>query len=187
MNITPSSDVATKEKFNKALREGDESYKKLMEEVFRDVGWLTPEVLAGMRESDDFYCYLFAQIRSPSLHRGRVVLLGDAGYATPGIGTSLAIMGGYILAGEMLRHPGDYAMSLKNYEDLMAPFVKSQQHGANGMQYAMPQTQWGINIRNAIMGFVFGTGLDRLAIAGAAALGLSEKKLALPDYQWPAR
>lgn len=187
MNTTTSGDIETKERFNKALREGNESYMKLMEEMFRDVDWVAPEVLRGMRESDDFYCSLFGQIRAPKLHNGRVVLLGDAGYATPGFGTSLAIIGGYVLAGELLSNPGDVKTSLERYEEIMLPFAKSSQGGDSAMQYLNPQTLWGIRIRNAILGTVTWTKLDRLAMAVALALGFTEKKIPMPDYQWPAK
>lgn len=185
MNVTTSGDVETKNRLEKALREGNDSYMELMEELFRDVGWLAPEVLKGMRESDDFYCSLFAQIRSPKIQDGRVVLLGDAGYATPGIGTSLAIIGGYVLAGELLSHPGDVKTALKKYEGILLPFAKSQQGGDNAMQLLNPQTSWGISIRNTILGFVSLTRLDRLAMTAGSMLGFTEKKVPMPDYPWP--
>ena len=187
MNVTTSGDIETKERLNKALREGNESYMKLMEEMFRDVGWLAPEVLRGMRESDDFYCSPFGQIRSPRLHDGRVVLLGDAGYATPGFGTSLAIIGGYVLAGELLSHSGDVKTASERYEKIMLPFAKSSQGGDHMMQLLNPQTLWGIRIRNAILSFVTWTKLDRLVMTVAWALGFTEKKVPMPDYQWPAK
>jgi 2-polyprenyl-6-methoxyphenol hydroxylase-like FAD-dependent oxidoreductase len=188
MNVTRSRDTETKERLNNALREGNESYMKLMEEMFCDVGWIAPEVLQGMRESDDFYCSLFGQIRSPKIHDGRVILLGDAGYATPGFGTSLAIIGGYVLAGELLSHSGNVELALERYEEIMLPFTKSSQgSGNNAMQLLNPQTQWGIRIRNMILGFVTWVKLDRLAMAIASAVGFTEKKAPLPDYQWPAQ
>jgi len=158
----------------------------LMEEIYHDAGWLTVEVLKGMHDSEDFYCSIFAQVRSPIVQDGRVVLLGDAGYATPGIGTSLAIIGGNVLAGELLRNPGDVKSATKAYEELMLPFLRVSQRGEiiNGMQWLNPQTQWGISIRNAILGFVTWTRLDQLAIAVSAALGFTEKKLNMPNYQW---
>lgn len=185
MSVTTSGDVETKKRLEKALREGHESYMQLMEEMFRDAGWLAPQVLRGMRESDDFYCSLFGQVRSPKVHDGRVVLLGDAGYATPGIGTSLAIIGGYVLAGELLSHPGDVKTALERYEGILLPFAKSQQGGDSAMQYMNPQTPWGIGIRNAILGFVAWTKLDRLVMTAGSALGFTEKKVAMPDYPWP--
>ena len=189
MNVTRRGDMETKETLNKALREGNESYMRLMEEMFRDVGWMASEILQGMRESDDFYCSLFGQIRSPKIHDGRVVLLGDAGYATPGFGTSLAIIGGYVLAGELLTHPDDVKMALAQYEEIMLPFAKNSQGGIIGeyaMQLSNPQTLWGIRIRNAILGFVTWTKLDRLAVTLASALGFTETKIPMPDYQWPS-
>ena len=186
INVTTDRDIETRGRLDKALREGNESYMKLMEEMFRDVGWVAPEVLQSMRESDEFYCSPFAQIRSPKIHDGRVALLGDAGYATPGFGTSLAIIGGYILAGELLSHPGDVKTALERYEEIVLPFAKKSQGGDKAMQILNPQTLWGIRIRNAILGFVTWTMLDRLAIAGASALGFTEKKIPMPDYQWPA-
>ena len=186
-NVTTSGDTETKERLNKALREGNKSYMKLMEEMFRDAGWVAPEVLRSMRESDDFYCSLFGQIRSPKIQDGRVVLLGDAGYATPGFGTSLAIIGGYVLAGELLSHPGDVKTALERYEEILLPFAKSSQGGDSAMQYLNPQTLWGIRVRNAVLGFVTWMKLDRLAMAVAWTLGFTEKKVAMPDYQWPAK
>ena len=186
LNVRTKGDNKAKERLDKALREGNESYMKLMEEMFRDVGWLAPEVLRGMRESDDFYCSLFGQIRSPKIHDGRVVLLGDAGYATPGIGTSLAIIGGYVLAGELLSSAGDVKTALERYGDIMVPFVKTQQGTDNAMQILNPQTLWGIRIRNAVLGFVTWSRLERLVITVGAALGFTEKKAPMPDYPWPA-
>ena len=185
MNVTTNGDIETKERLNKALREGNESYMNLMEEMFRDVGWVAPEVLQGMRQSDDFYCSLFGQIRSPKIQNGRVVLLGDAAYATPGFGTSLAIIGGYVLAGELLSH-GEVKTALERYEEIMLPFAKNSQGGNTAMLLLNPQTQWGIRIRNGILGMVTWTKLDRLVMTVASVLGFTEKKVSMPDYQWPA-
>ncbi|MCJ1396178.1 hypothetical protein MMC18_009067 [Xylographa bjoerkii] len=187
MNVTTSGDVEKKERLSKALREGNESYMKLMEEMFHDVGWKAPEVLQGMLESDDFYCSQVGQTRSPKIHDGRVVLVGDAGYATPGFGTSLAIIGAYVLAGELLSHPGDVKTALERYEEIMLPFAKNSQGGSGAMQLFNPQTQWGIKTRNTIFGLVTWTRLDRLAVAMASVIGFAEKKCPMPDYQWPAR
>lgn len=186
MNITTSGDTVTKDRLNNALREGNESYMKLMEEQFHDAGWLAPEVLRGMRESDDFYCSLFAQVRAPKLFDGRVVLLGDAGYATPGFGTSLAIIGAYVLAGELMTHEDDMQTALRRYEEMLLPFARESQTGlSNAMQLLNPQTAWGIGIRDAVLGFVTWIRLDQLAMSVASLIGFTEKKVVMPDYKWP--
>lgn len=187
LKVTSRQDVETRAKIDKALREGNASYMALMQEMFHDVGWVTPEVLKGMHESEDFYCSQFGQIRSPKLHDGSVVLLGDAGYATPGIGTSLAIIGGYVLAGELLNNPGDIRTALKQYSDIMVPFVKHSQRGGADMSLMMPYTQWGITLRNLVLRFVTWMRLDKLTMMLASALGYTEKKVNMPDYPWPVQ
>jgi 2-polyprenyl-6-methoxyphenol hydroxylase-like FAD-dependent oxidoreductase len=189
INANWASNKAAKERLDKAMRAGEEAYKDLMEEMFADAGWLAPEMLKGMRESDDFYCSVFAQTRSPKLQDGRVGLLGDAAHAMPGQGTSLAITGAYILAGELaslLRNPGEFAAATKRYEDLMLPFVQKQQGGdvQFAMQLANPETWWGIAIRNVVLRVVIGTGLVDLAMRVSAWLGYSEAKVDMPDYTW---
>ncbi|KAL8954747.1 MAG: hypothetical protein Q9183_006952 [Haloplaca sp. 2 TL-2023] len=185
MVLTTDKDLETRQKLDDAVRKGNESFMTLLEELFKDVGWLAPEVLKGMRQSEDFYCSLFGRVRAPKLQKGRVALLGDAGYATPGIGTSLAIIGGYVLAGELLKNDGDVAMAVQGYEDIMLPHVSGMGNWESSMQYANPETWWGIWIRNTILGVVTGFKLDRLATMVASALGLSaEQKVAMPDYPW---
>ncbi|KAL8715203.1 MAG: hypothetical protein Q9220_001161 [cf. Caloplaca sp. 1 TL-2023] len=185
ISVSPIADIERRQRLDAALREGNQSYMKLMEDMFHDAGWLAPEVLQGMRESDDFYCSLFAQIRSPKIQDGRVVLLGDSGYATPGFGTSLAIIGGYVLAGELLNHPGDLNAALKRYQEIMLPFARGSQGSEGAMQYINPQSWWGIKIRNAIFGAVTRLRLDRLATTVMSMVGIAEKKVPMGDYQWP--
>lgn len=146
LNATWPKQIEEKKRLNEALAAANESYMRLLEEEFGDVGWLAPEALKAMREADDFYCSVVAQVRAPALFEKRVVLLGDAGYATPGIGTSLPIIGGYVLAGELMRNGADIERSLQRYEDIMRPFVGSQQGGGGLMQLASPQTAWRIGV-----------------------------------------
>lgn len=189
MNSTWPSDTATKDRLNTALRGGDEAYKQLMEEMFTDAGWLTKEMLAGMRESEDFYCSLFAQTRSPKLCDGRVVLLGDAGYALPGFGTSAAIMGAYVLASEMLSRPGDIGTAAKRYEELLLPFMRKQQDGDSpvAMRLLNPQSRWGIQIRDMVLRFVVWSGVLEVVMRLSAVLGFSEARLVMPEYPWLKR
>lgn len=186
VNVTPDGDTMLSQRLKDGLEQGHEAYKDLMEELFQDAGWIAKEVIEGMRGSDDFYCSIFAQTRSPRLCDGRVVLLGDTGYATPGIGTSLAIIGGYVLAGEILRDDCDVRPALEAYEALMQPFVQTQQRSTNMMRYLNPQTEWGIVIRNTFMRVATFLMLDYLAMVCASWLGFTEKKLVMPQYKWPA-
>jgi 2-polyprenyl-6-methoxyphenol hydroxylase-like FAD-dependent oxidoreductase len=83
-----------------------------------------------MRDSSDFYFDSMAQIHMPFWSKGRVALVGDAAYsATPmsGQGTSIAIAGAYLLAGELSDAQGDYQIAFSNYEKLMRPFAEKNQ------------------------------------------------------------
>jgi 2-polyprenyl-6-methoxyphenol hydroxylase-like FAD-dependent oxidoreductase len=59
-----------------------------------------------------------------------VALLGDAGYcASPlsGQGTSLALVGAYLLAAELAAAGGDHVAGFAGYERRMRPFVAANQ------------------------------------------------------------
>lgn len=188
MNTAWASDVEGRAKINAALRGGNETYMQYVEKEFANVGWLAPEVLKAMRETTDFYCSKFAQVRSPRIQDGRVVLLGDAGFACPGIGTSLAIMGGHVLAGELLLHNNDVKSATKAYEELMLPFAKAQQStmGDYAMQVLNPQTAWGLWIRNTILWALTKFKVDKIGVWVAGKLGVKEPRLKMPAYPWPA-
>jgi 2-polyprenyl-6-methoxyphenol hydroxylase-like FAD-dependent oxidoreductase len=120
----------------------------LLERRFADVGWEAPRLLQAARSAPDFYLESMGQVRLDRWSRARVVLLGDAGYCpTPltGLGTSLALVGAYVLAGELaisLRNaptPGDDAairVAFARYESRMRPYVEQGQElppgGASG-------------------------------------------------------
>ena len=75
---------------------------------------------------------------------GRSVLLGDAAHcASPlsGMGTSMAIVGAYILAGELKEANGDYSVAFARYETLMRDFVKQCQKLAEGADWFVPRTR----------------------------------------------
>ncbi len=113
------SDIATERGQKKALRD-----------LFYDLGWESNKILELMNDSDDFYFDVMAQIKMDSWTKGRVALLGDAGYcASPfsGQGSNLALVGAYILAGELKSAEGDYSVAFKRYNELMRPFVDASQ------------------------------------------------------------
>ncbi len=69
-------------------------------------------------------------------YKGRVVLLGDAAHGFEpygGIGGSMALEDGYILASELMQVSREYALSqaLKNYE------TKRKKNGPNRTDFCM--------------------------------------------------
>jgi 2-polyprenyl-6-methoxyphenol hydroxylase-like FAD-dependent oxidoreductase len=92
--------------------------------------WQTPRLLAAMRQAPDFYFDVMAQVRMEHWSSGRAVLVGDAGYCSSpmsGQGTSLALVGAYVLADELDRAAGDHRAAFAGYEARMRPFVELNQ------------------------------------------------------------
>ncbi|WP_103339012.1 FAD-dependent monooxygenase [Amycolatopsis sp. CA-126428] len=116
--------------------------KALVADWFAGLGWEIPELLEAMREADDFYFDPVCQIVLDKLSAGRVTLLGDAGYcASPasGQGTSLALAGAYVLAGELA---ADFSAGLTRYEALMRPFIeKNQALAKTALRGIIPQSR----------------------------------------------
>ncbi|GAA3245129.1 FAD-dependent monooxygenase [Nonomuraea helvata] len=104
-----------------------EQQKRLIQEHCEGLGWEVPKLLAAMWQADDFYFDAMAQVKLERWSKGRVALIGDAGYcASPlsGQGTSLALVGAYVLAQEL---GGDRAGAFDRYEERMRPFVEQNQ------------------------------------------------------------
>jgi 2-polyprenyl-6-methoxyphenol hydroxylase-like FAD-dependent oxidoreductase len=96
-------------------------------DAYAGVGWEVPRLLAAMRESTDFYFDTLSQIRMDTWSTGRVALVGDAGYcASPisGRGTSQALVGAYVLAGELATAP-DHATAFGSYERILRDYVEA--------------------------------------------------------------
>jgi len=93
-------------------------------------GWVRPQLLAYMRAAPDFYFDELAQIVMDRWDRGRVVLAGDAAHCSSpmsGQGTSLALLGAYILAGELARAQGDHERGFANYDSAFRGYVERTQ------------------------------------------------------------
>ncbi|MFI6321164.1 FAD-dependent monooxygenase [Nonomuraea sp. NPDC050556] len=107
-----------------------EQQKKLLADAMAGVRWEVPKLLESVRDSRDFYFDSLTQIKMDRWSKGRVALVGDAAYcASPasGQGTSLAIVGAYVLAGELAAAAGDHEIAFDAYQREMAEFVEANQ------------------------------------------------------------
>ncbi|WP_067184979.1 FAD-dependent monooxygenase [Microtetraspora niveoalba] len=112
-----------------------EGQKKTLAERFAGFGWEVPRLLDAMADAPDFYFDSLSQIHMDTWSKGRVVLVGDAAYcASPasGQGTSLSLVGAYVLAGELAAASGDHAAAFAAYERELRPFVAANQALAEG-------------------------------------------------------
>jgi 2-polyprenyl-6-methoxyphenol hydroxylase-like FAD-dependent oxidoreductase len=106
-----------------------EAQKRLVADHVTGFGWEVPGFLERMWKADDFYFDAMAQIKMDCWSQGRVALVGDAAHCaapTSGQGTSLALVGAYVLALELGR-TDDHALAFARYERRMRPFVEVNQ------------------------------------------------------------
>jgi len=103
---------------------------QFLRDTFHDFGWEVKRLLELMADSQDFYFDSITQVKMDTWTKGRVALLGDAGYcASPlsGQGNNLALIGAYILAGE-LKQQKDHHRAFKRYNALLRSFVETNQN-----------------------------------------------------------
>ncbi|WP_235747970.1 FAD-dependent monooxygenase [Nocardia coffeae] len=104
--------------------------KVLLRERMAGLGWLTPDILAHLDDTPDFYLDQVAQVVMDRWSSGRVGLLGDAAFSSSpmsGQGTGLALVGAYLLAGELAAADWDPEVGFAAYEKRMRSFVEANQ------------------------------------------------------------
>jgi 2-polyprenyl-6-methoxyphenol hydroxylase-like FAD-dependent oxidoreductase len=143
------------------------------------MGWECPAILDAMADREIYFDRV-SQIRMDRWSTGRVALVGDAAYAPSllaGQGSALAMVGAYVLAGELARaaRPED---AFARYEQLLHRFITDKQDAA--IRFAgsfAPRTRRGIWLRNHITRLLRVPFLARLAIGSALV-----DTIALPQY-----
>ncbi|MFF0425869.1 FAD-dependent monooxygenase [Streptomyces sp. NPDC004520] len=125
--------------------------KRLLADAFAGGGWEIPRLLGHAAEAEDFYLDSMSIVEMDSWSRGRVVLLGDAAHCSSpasGQGTGLALIGAYVLAGELARAGGDHTVAFARYERHMRPGVEQNQKMAEGFVKEMTvDSKWKIALR----------------------------------------
>jgi 2-polyprenyl-6-methoxyphenol hydroxylase-like FAD-dependent oxidoreductase len=135
-------------------RDDAEQQKKLVVDAYRGGGWRIPEVLAAVPAARDFFLDSISSVDVDDYARGRVVLLGDAAYGNTlgGFGTGLAVVGAYVLAGEL--RCGDHRTAFRRYTELMRGYAKVTRK-TNAGPFLAPRTRRGIRMRNRLFQWSF--------------------------------
>ncbi len=104
--------------------------RALVHEAYAGMTPFVDELLETLHHDNPFYFDSIDQIVLRAWSRGRVTLVGDAGYCPgPALGgsTSLAVLGAYLLAGELATYKGDHSRAFQAYETAMAiPVARSR-------------------------------------------------------------
>ncbi len=154
---------------------------RLTERTFATDGWQTPQLLADLRTATDVFSDTVSQIRMPTWSTGRVALTGDAAHATSflaGQGTSLAVVGAYVLAGELATHD-NHTDAFTSYRRTLVDFVERNQSLALGPNTLIPKTRTALWLRNQttrLLPLLTKTNLFGHNVTRAAT------SLSLPDY-----
>jgi 2-polyprenyl-6-methoxyphenol hydroxylase-like FAD-dependent oxidoreductase len=129
--------------------------KRFLAEAFAGQGWEVPRLLAAMSEAPDFYFDRISQVHMEHWSAGRVVLVGDAAYGPSplsGVGTSLALVGAYVLAGELAAAGGDHHTAFAHYERELRDYVaKGQQLAKGNATGLIPRSRSQIWLRNQLI------------------------------------
>lgn len=153
-----------------------EAQRDLVTAVFADAGWEVPGMLAAMRDADDLFFDGVSQIRMPRWSSGKVALVGDAAYAPSfltGQGSSLALVGAYMLAGSLADR--DHAAGFDAYEHKTREFVTvNQELVAEGDAALFPTTAQALELRNDM--------LRNLSTMPAAEGRPAHSALTLPEF-----
>ncbi|KAF2096236.1 FAD/NAD(P)-binding domain-containing protein [Rhizodiscina lignyota] len=171
---------------DEALLKGVPAQKAYMRAKFAGAGFQSERALDAMDLADDFYMQQTAQVRTPKWSKGRCVLVGDSAYCIMGMGTSLAMIGAYLVAGELSKvassKQGDIAAALTRHEEILRPLVSKHEKMPPGFpQMASPQTRFGIGILRTTMRVVTFVGFHRFAqLLGEG----TDDEWKLPDYGW---
>jgi len=122
--------------------------KLLLRKVFDGFGSRVTRLLDEAERADAFYLDSITQLRMDSWSRGRTSLVGDAGYCPgPAVGgsTSLAVVGAYVLAGELAAVDGDHTRAFAAYEEAMVDYVVRSRDFANGAaKRLLPRNRMGV-------------------------------------------
>ncbi|WP_030787496.1 FAD-dependent monooxygenase [Streptomyces sp. NRRL S-920] len=128
--------------------------KRILAQRFAGLGWThAARALEALESAEELYFDAIAQIHVDRLSRGRVVLLGDAGYGATmgGMGTGTALVGAYVLAGELAAARGDHRAGFAAYEAEIRDYATGcQKISGNAGPFLAPPSEKKIRSRDRV-------------------------------------
>jgi len=122
--------------------------KEILRSIFAGMHAQVDEWLTELDRTPAFYFDEITQLRMDTWSRGRVTLVGDAGFCPgPAVGgsTSLAVLGAYVLAGELAEAGGDHTTAFPAYEREMIDIVRQSRAFALGAAKTLiPSSKLGV-------------------------------------------
>ncbi|MFE4833976.1 FAD-dependent monooxygenase [Arthrobacter sp. NPDC056691] len=184
MRVLITRTLSRGEKRDPASGRTPEEQRALLRQTFSGGGWETDRVLRALEDVEDLYFEEVGQVHAPRWSKGHVVLVGDAAHCPSpmtGMGTTLAVVGAYVLAGEIAKHTA-LCDGLAAYERIMRPWVNQTQKLPPGVpRIANPTSRAGVALLQAAVR-VAGTRVVRGIATRMSRGGPPAQTFALPDY-----
>ncbi|WP_030518605.1 FAD-dependent monooxygenase [Nocardia sp. NRRL WC-3656] len=135
-------------------RRDEAAQRRVLAGAFAGAGGPVPAMMAELSGLDSFYLDSIGQVRMKGRYTtGRIALVGDSAYGNTlgGFGTGLAVVGAYVLAGELALADGDHTAAFARYDELMKRYAKIAGN-SNAGRFLAPRTARGIRMRNWFLG-----------------------------------
>ncbi|MFE1871679.1 FAD-dependent monooxygenase [Streptomyces sp. NPDC059496] len=159
-------------------RHDPEAHKRLLRRAFAGLPWKVDRLLDSLDTADDLYFDSISRADAPAWSAGRIALLGDAacGATIGGMGTGTAVLGAYVLAGELSRSPGDHRTAFTRYESLLRGYAQDRQKGGDRTgRFLAPSSKLGLHLRNTLLS-------KPRILSWMLKAAKDATTLALPDY-----
>ncbi|WP_280397505.1 FAD-dependent monooxygenase [Nocardia carnea] len=163
-----------------------DTQRRLLRAEYRNEGWEIPRLLDEMDRADDFYLDSISQIHLDSWSRGRVSLVGDAGYCpgpAVGGGTTLAVVGAYVLARALADAGGAHEAAFRAYEEQLGDYVRRCRAVAPGvLRRGIPRSRAHLLLSETALRVLprLPASLSKRLMSGGASATLSD--FAVPDH-----
>lgn len=163
------------------------SRRDMLRSALAGRGTVADRIVGELDDVQDFYFGPMSQVKASTWSKGRLVLLGDAAHCpTPftGKGTALALVGAYILAGE-IKHHASHVEAFQAYERLLRPYAEQAQQELTPrfIRILHVRTRFGIAIARFLQRFFGSALIQRLLKPGPAArVRKIDEDFALPLY-----
>jgi 2-polyprenyl-6-methoxyphenol hydroxylase-like FAD-dependent oxidoreductase len=158
-----------------------DAQKGFLRQTLSEMDWECPEILKALDSVNELYFDSVTQVRLSQWHRGRVALVGDAAFCPSllaGEGSSLAMAGAYLLAGELRDARGDFRAAYSSYQRRFKPFIERKQRlAARFSRQFAPRTRFGLFVRNIASQL-----LDVPFVGDVMAKRMFADRFAMPDY-----
>lgn len=190
--LRPDSQGTMRASVNFLAKESDasvmslEDKKTALQKRLRGAGWQCDRLAEALDQVDDVFLGPLHQIKADHWSKGRCALVGDAAYCpTPytGMGTTLAVIGAYILAKE-LSETDHHSTAFANYEAKFRPFAEKSQDLPPGVpKLAYAHSKFKVGLINAGAGFVASKPVQKFFSLFSNGDKNSENAFTLPSYK----